>query len=180
MSSISTQTPRNNRLWPRLFRLCAFLLLLGLLTPLYPPFFQKEVKVLLWGTAFRNHLKLKIGPVSGSLWEPVKLRNVVLSETGKDGTQTQLRVATALFSFSGKNVVLKRGVGWFQKLALEDVELAITLPSNPPVSDGKSESGKKERRYLKIPFPVELEAQQVNVTVSQGEEYLKIREMQFC
>ena len=62
---------------------------------------------------------------------------------------------------------------------MEDVELAITLPSNPPVSDGKSESGKKERRYLKIPFPVELEAQQVNVTVSQGEEYLKIREMQF-
>lgn len=137
------------------------------------------MKGVLRGIALKNHLKLKVGTVSGSLWEPVRLREVSLAAKTKAGTDTEITIANALFSFSWKNVLLKKGVGWFQKLSVDEANVVVNLPAKASSQEESAENAKKVRRWGKIPVPVELEAQKVNLTVRQGDEFLQLQEMQF-
>jgi len=176
---ISTQPNSKSRFWPRLIRVCLWIIFLGLISPFYAPFFQAEVKALAHLMAWRNHFGLRIGAVSGSLWEPLRFHKTTLTTKSQAGTISSIEISNAEFSFSWKNVVLKRGVGWFQKLRLEGVNMLVSLPKKGGGEDTAGGASKRERRLKKIPLPVELEAQRVNLVVQQGIDYIKIAELQF-
>ena len=152
-------------------------MILGLLSPFYPPIFQAELKAAARAIAWRDHFGLKIGSVTGSLWEPITLEQISITTKSPAGTVSVLDISSAQLAFSWKNVLLKRGVGWFQKLTLDGVNMQVTLPKKSE-STGSANS-KRERRLKKLPLPVELEAQRMNLVISQGTEFVKLKELQF-
>ena len=108
----------------RLAALCvAGLLLFVLLEP-------HAFRVVVWEGALieaaRHGLRLEIGAVEGSLYEPVVFRNIWLASS-RAAVVSKVSVHSAHVAFSWRSLLLQKGQGFFHRLALEGVRADITF-----------------------------------------------------
>lgn len=172
--------PRRKRRHP--FRVLFLIILLILGALCYPPVFRFVAGAALQAFAWRHHARFTADRTEGSLWEPMVFTGVRVRHRSMAGSDTVLEIARARASFSWKNLVFKKGTGWWRELALEGVRGSTEIPAEPNAGrDTAEKSGGKngEEKSPRVVLPSALVVRDADFLVRQKNDSVRFRGVAF-
>ena len=173
------ESSRPNRR-PRLRFLLALGVLLAVGIVLFPPTFRFVLRWALIGQAARHGVDLEMDRIGGSVFEPLTFSGIrAVSTSSVSGTETKVVIARADAAFSWKNLALRRGTKWFEKLRVDglDAEMRFYAPkpgtgpvTTEPVAAKPSAS---QHGWMEKFLPSQLEVLHANLAFGRNGEGLR-------
>ncbi|MEQ1851509.1 MAG: hypothetical protein ABMA01_07945, partial [Chthoniobacteraceae bacterium] len=194
-SAVAPGKKKKRSLFGRI-RLALLLLILLAVVAIQPPVFRQIVGTALRFAAWRDGESLQFGRITGSIFEPVVLRNVVWTRHAESGAVTRIEILRARAWLAWSNIfpgavsesiriaakkagfepIGKNGL-WFHELELDDVTAKIVLPTG-----GTREApAPTYDRWLRAAFrrppirPGQLTVRNGDFILAHGAEYLRAR-----
>jgi hypothetical protein len=164
----------------RPFRL-AVLLLVALVALLFEPHaFRFAVRHFIRFEAWRHGVQAQIGDVSGSIYEPVVLRDSIWSYESIHGPVTRLEIREATARFSWRTLLSRSSSKWFRELRVEGVTGKVRFPLAPETAPVRGFTLPLPRlRGRWIPSPERFNATQVDLILQSGADYARLIDAEF-
>ena len=168
---IVPSTPRKR---VSLFRLLLWLVALLFLIAYYPPSFRFVLREVAEYSAAKSGLRLNIGKVSGSLFEPVIFLNTTLSTASFADSEIHLAIARSEVNFSFKNLFFHRAAGCVSQLSIDGMDGEIVLPGDTleTVASGKT------RPIPKWLLPASIQAKRMNLALHEKNHLVFFQNME--
>jgi len=168
---------------PSLFRRIriAILVLAGLLLVVLfePHLFRFVVKHGVLFSAGRHGVRLEIGGMEGSLFEPLLFQRVRV-ETSRAGVVTKVNADSADVRFSWRALVVKKGHGFFDSLTLDRVNAEVTFQPDARQAGPSPTPAQQELQFRPwLPAPAQAEVLQGNFAFHLGDRAITFSDVRF-
>jgi hypothetical protein len=164
----------------RFVRWCFLSFLVATLSLTVPQVYQTVLGWAIRFGAWRHGASVQIERIDGSLWEPVTLGHSLWTLQGRTGTTTRVEIDKTDVLLSWKNLLLRNGERWFEKITFSGVQGKTEISMDPlpaePESSRSLSSFLRLPRSKWIPTPAEVTARSVDFVFQCKDSYIRLED----
>lgn len=151
---------------------------------LFPPTFRAGLHALLKLEAMRHGWRLAVGRLEGSLFEPIRLRDLLLTPRKDAGMSpgNHVQAGSLRAVFSWRNLLLRRGEGWWRELDLGDAGVHLDLSARQDETRPKGGQARRDpfASAVGLAFPSKIIVRNAAVTVRQNGDHVRLAGVSFA
>jgi hypothetical protein len=146
-----------------------------------PAVFQVALRALIKVEAWQHHSQVEIAELTGSFYEPVRLEHTRWTFTSRAGSVARVSIDEAEAKFDWRALLPWQGGRWFQRLNLSGVVGKVEIPV--VIKRDLSTPAALPRLETVVPAwwptPGDITADDVDLTITTGENNIRIEESQW-